>query len=241
MKLIKYLANLGYGSRRDVAALISSGRVTDTRGVRITLDTATWTHDTLRIHDQPLDPAKGVVILLHKPTGYVCSTSDAPPLIYELLPHRFHLRTPVIAPIGRLDRDTSGLLLLTDDGGLNHRLTSPRSKVTKTYRVTLSEPLRGDEASVFQSGTLVLRGETDPLAPASLTLAGPRAADITITEGRYHQVRRMFAAVGNHVETLHRVALGPLHLGALGPGQWRALGADEIEQLSPRASSQSAP
>jgi 16S rRNA pseudouridine516 synthase len=231
VKLIKYLANLGYGTRREVVELIAAGRVTDRDSGRLTLDATDWSHERLRVHGQPLDPAKGVVIMLHKPVGYVCSTSDAPPLVYELLPPRFQQRTPIIATVGRLDRDTSGLLLLTDDGGVNHRLTSPRKVVPKTYRVTLAADLRGDEAAVFVSGTLRLSGETDALRPATLVTTGARSAEITIAEGRYHQVRRMFAAVGNHVTALHRAALGPLHLGTLAPAQWRILADNELALL----------
>jgi 16S rRNA pseudouridine516 synthase len=165
--------------------------------------------------------------MLHKPVGFTCSTRDVPPLIYELLPARFTRRSPVMASVGRLDRDTSGLLLLTDDGALNHRLTAPRAHVAKTYRATLASDLADDAAERFASGTLLLRGETTPLAPATLTPLDARTADLTISEGRYHQVRRMFAATGNHVVSLHRVAFGALTLGDLAAGMWRTLSDEE--------------
>jgi 16S rRNA pseudouridine516 synthase len=138
-----------------------------------------------------------------------------------------------MAPVGRLDRDTSGVLLLTDDGQINHRLTSPRSHVPKVYDVEVTSDLRGDEAELFASGTLLLKGETTPLLPATLELLAPRAARVTLTEGRYHQVRRMFAATGNHVSALHRRAVGGLELGSLGPGQWRVLSPAEVAALLP--------
>jgi 16S rRNA pseudouridine516 synthase len=230
MKLVKHLANLGYGTRREVEWLVAQRRVRDATG-RVLTATSSVEHEDIRVDDEPLDPPQGSVVALHKPEGYVCSTRDVPPLIYGLLPDRFRLRSPLMAPIGRLDRDTSGLLLLTDDGGLNHRVTSPRTHVAKTYEAWLAAPLRGDEAVIFASGTLMLESEPAPLAPASLEILSPTHVRITLTEGRYHQVRRMFVAVGNHVERLHRAAIGSLELGELPPGSWRTLSADDVTRI----------
>lgn len=214
-RLDKLLANLGYGSRQDVRAMIKDGRVTEENG-------------EVRVDGEPLDPPQGLVLMLNKPEGYTCSTSDPGRIVYELLPPRFMRRNPVVAPVGRLDRDSTGLLLLTDDGALSHRLTSPKRHVPKTYEVTLARPLTGEEGAVFASGTLMLRSETTPLAPAELVVTGPASARVTITEGRYHQVKRMFAAVGNHVEGLHRAAIGGLELGDLPEGEWRPLRPEEV-------------
>jgi 16S rRNA pseudouridine516 synthase len=137
----------------------------------------------------------------------------------------------VLSSVGRLDRETSGLLLFTDDGQLLHRIISPKAKITKVYEATLAEDLRGDEGERFASGTLMLEAENEPLAPATLEVLGPRLARLAVTEGRYHQVRRMFAAVGNHVQTLERVAVGGLSLGGLPAGEWRMLGADDIAAI----------
>jgi 16S rRNA pseudouridine516 synthase len=230
MKIIKYLANLGYGTRREVTVMVTHRRVTRRDG-SIVRDGDTFEHDDLLADGIPLDPAPGSVIMLHKPLGYVCSTKDASRLIYELLPSRFPVRSPVMAPIGRLDRDTSGLLLITDDGKINHRLTSPKTHVPKVYDVELASDLTGNEGDVFAGGTLMLDNETAPLLPAALEVIGPRAARITVTEGRYHQVRRMFAAVGNRVVGLHRSSVGGLQLGELESGEWRMLTPGEIEQL----------
>jgi 16S rRNA pseudouridine516 synthase len=169
--------------------------------------------------------------MLHKPFGYTCSTSDPGRVVYELLPERFCRRTPVLASVGRLDRDSTGLLLMTDDGALLHRITAPRSHVPKTYEVTLARPLTGTEEEVFASGALMLRSETTPLAPAVMVATGPNTARITIVEGRYHQIKRMFAAVGNHVEQLHRRAIGGLDLGGLASGKWRLVTPGEIAGL----------
>ena len=230
MKLLKHIANLGYGSRKEVAGLIRAGRVTNRQGLRLGEGDAV-DHDAVRIDGKALDPAPGSVIMLHKPTGYTTSARDVGALVYDLLPARFALRKPLMAPVGRLDRDTSGLLLFTDDGTLLHRLTSPRHHVGKRYRVGLARPLEGSEGALFASGTLMLDGETTPLAPAELVVTGETSAEIVLYEGRYHQVRRMFAATGNHVETLHRLSFGPLGLDGLAEGKWRLLTDDERGSL----------
>lgn len=231
MKLLRYLANLGYGSRRDVEHMITRRRVSRRDGTRLgELDA--FTHDDVLVDGVPLDPPPGTVVALHKPVGYVTSSKDASsPVVYDVLPGRFRFRSPVMAPVGRLDRDTSGLLLLTDDGQLNHRITSPRTHLPKVYEATLASDLRGDEASLFGSGALMLDGESTPLAPATLEVLGPRRARLTLTEGRYHQARRMFAAAGNHVIALHRASLGPLTLDGLVAGEWRLLSSGERESL----------
>jgi 16S rRNA pseudouridine516 synthase len=134
--------------------------------------------------------------------------------------------------VGRLDKATTGLLLLTDDGDLLHRVISPKRHVAKVYRATLARPLVGTEEMLFASGTLVLEGDDKPLAPAVLEPLGPSEARLTVTEGRYHQVRRMFAAVGNHVEALHRERLGALALPEdLAPGQWRRATEAEVTAI----------
>ena len=232
MKIIKYLANLGYGSRREVTEMVYRQAVTRRDG-SIVRDGDTFDHADLLVHSEPVDVPPGALVLLHKPTGLVCSARDATPLIYELLPRRFLLRSPIMAPVGRLDRHTSGLLLITDDGKLNHRLTSPKTHLAKVYDAQLASDLRGDEAAVFESGTLMLDNETVPLLPAALEVLGPRTTRVTLYEGRYHQVRRMFAAVGNHVVALHRRSIGALELGSLPVGQWRELSADELPALLP--------
>lgn len=230
MKLLRMLANLGYGSRRDVTALVREGRVTDASGELLYIDDAP-AHADVRVDGEPIDPPAGLVLMLHKPTGHTCSTKDRGRLVYDLLPPRFARRSPQLSTVGRLDRDTSGLLLLTDDGALLHRIISPKSKLPKVYEATLARPLRGDEAAIFTDGTLVLESEKTPLLPAELEALSPTRARLTLHEGRYHQVRRMFAAVGNHVEALHRSRVGGLELGTLAEGEWRVLAEADIEQL----------
>lgn len=230
MKMVKLIANLGYGSRKDVTLMFREGRITDPDGEVLYADDKV-AHDAIRIDGRPLDPPAGFALMLNKPVGYTCSTKDLGRLIYDLLPPRFRHRSPLLSSVGRLDRDTSGLLLMTDDGQLLHRIVSPKAHLPKVYEATLANDLRGDEGAVFASGTLMLESETTPLKPATLEVLGPRQARLTLTEGRYHQVRRMFAAVGNHVEALHRSRIGGLALGDLPSGQWRSLDASDLQSL----------
>jgi 16S rRNA pseudouridine516 synthase len=170
-----------------------------------------------------------VLILLNKPIGYTCSTKDPGRVVYDLLPERFRFRSPTLSTVGRLDRDTSGLLMLTDDGQLLHRIISPKAELPKIYEVELAEDLRGDEAELFASGTLLLESENTPLAPAQMETVDARHVRLTLVEGRYHQVRRMFAATGNRVLSLHRSRTGNLDLSGLEPGQWRIVPREEAE------------
>lgn len=218
LKLAKHLAGLGYGSRKEVAIAIRDGRVTGEG-------------EDLRFDGEPIDPPHGLVVMLNKPAGFTCSHADQGRLVYELLPPRYQKRDPVLSSVGRLDAETTGLLLFTDDGALLHKLISPKSNLPKTYAASLARPLEGHEAALFASGTLVLRGEDKPCLPARLEVTGERTAALTLTEGRYHQVRRMFAASGNHVEALHRSRFGPLALDGLQEGTWRTLTNEEIASL----------
>ncbi|PWK92681.1 pseudouridine synthase [Fulvimonas soli] len=230
MKLVKLIANLGYGSRREVAWMFREGRITDADGEVLYADDQV-PHARIRLDGEPLDPPPGLVLLMHKPLGATCSRRDPGRVVYDLLPPRYRRREPALSTVGRLDRDTSGLLLVTDDGALLHRIISPRARVEKVYEATLAEDLRGHEGELFASGTLMLESETTPLLPARLRVLGPRHARLVLTEGRYHQVRRMFAAAGNRVETLRRVAIGRLTLEGLQPGAWRVLAPGEVEAV----------
>jgi 16S rRNA pseudouridine516 synthase len=210
--------------------MFRDGRITSPQGEVLYADDQV-DHANIRIDGEPLDPPTGVLLMLHKPTDYTCSTKDPGKIVYDLFPPRFRLRSPVLASVGRLDRDTSGLLLMTDDGTLLHRITHPKSHLAKVYEATLARDLNGDEDELFASGTLMLESEKEPLAPAKLEVISPRQARLTLTEGRYHQARRMFAAVGNHVEALHRSRVGGLELGALSLGEWRTLTVSDTQVL----------
>ncbi|MCA6998591.1 16S rRNA pseudouridine(516) synthase RsuA [Dickeya solani] len=164
--------------------------------------------------------------MLNKPQGYVCSTDDPdhPTILYfidEPVAHKLHAA-------GRLDIDTSGLVLLTDDGQWSHRITSPKHHCEKTYLVTLEQPLAPDTAENFQTG-VQLHGEKNLTRPATLEQISEHQVRLTISEGRYHQVKRMFAAVGNHVVALHRERIGAITLDdALEPGEYRPLTPEEV-------------
>ena len=179
-------------------------------------------HNDIKINDEALDP-ETITILLNKPSGYICSHNDAGSLIYSLLPDRWNRRNPKISTVGRLDVDTTGAIILTDDGDLNHKLTSPKSDVSKIYEVTLAQELRGDEKEIFESGTLMLNGETKPLLSAKLEIITPTFVKIEICEGRYHQVKRMFGAVGNKVIKLHRSKFGNFNVNDLKEGSYKTI------------------
>jgi 16S rRNA pseudouridine516 synthase len=230
MRLVRLIANLGYGSRREVAMMFREGRVTDSTGDVLYADDRR-DHADIRFDGEPLDPPTGLTLMLNKPTGVTCSARDVGRIVYDLLPERFQLRNPQLSTVGRLDRDTSGLLLLTDDGPLLHRIISPKSGIDKVYEASLAEDLRGNEKEVFASGSLMLESEKTPLLPAELVVLEPRRVQLTLHEGRYHQVRRMFAAIGNHVTGLRRLSVGGLGLGTLAEGEWRIVDAGDIKTL----------
>lgn len=233
IRLDKLLANLGYGSRKDVPKLVKRGLVT-LHGKPITdpelkLPLQPSLESELLIDGEPLDPLPGLTLLLHKPLGFSCSHKEEGDVVYELLPERWRAREPALTTVGRLDKETSGLLLLTDDGALVHRITSPKAAIEKRYLATLARPLEGGETEALASGTLMLNGEKEPLLPAGLEIHSPTSVTVSITEGRYHQVRRMFAALGNHVEALHRLSVGGLELPPdLEPGAFLRLSQESL-------------
>ncbi|MES2985153.1 MAG: pseudouridine synthase [Pseudomonadota bacterium] len=235
-RIDRLLATMGYGSRREIQLLADAGRITldgveiDDADARITLSADLSTR--MLIDGAPLDPLPGMVVLLHKPLGATCSHKEAGTLIYDLLPARWRRRDPALSSVGRLDKETSGLLLITDDGALLHRIISPKHHVAKRYRVTLDRPLNGTEEAALLSGTLMLEREEKPLLPVAMETHTPTNVTVTLHEGRYHQVRRMFAALGNHVVALHRETVGGLHLpDDLAPGAYRLLDAAAIAQI----------
>ena len=222
-RLDQLLAATGHGSRHEVRDLIRAGLVT-VRGQTADDPGLKAEAGDVLVEGEPLEAPDGLVVLFHKPVGYVCTHAGSEgPAIYDLLPARWKRRTPPVTSIGRLDKDTSGLLLLTDRGELVQRLTSPRADIAKVYEAEVDALLDDSFVTAFASGTLMLRGEEKPCLPAKLEITAPCHARITLTEGRYHQVRRMFAALGRHVVTLHRTHFGEHALGDLAAGEWRVL------------------
>jgi 16S rRNA pseudouridine516 synthase len=171
----------------------------------------------------------GLLVMFHKPAGLTCSHEERDgPTIYEQLPLQWSSRNPPVTSIGRLDKDATGLLLLTDQGEWVHQLTSPRHKVPKVYEVEVEADLPSGLTELFASGTLQLDDEPKPCLPARLEVIGPRQARLELTEGRYHQVKRMFGSQGCPVIRLHRARFGALELGDLEVGSWRPIQMAEI-------------
>ncbi|MGJ7491776.1 pseudouridine synthase [Variovorax sp. ZT4R33] len=239
MQLQDILYTQGFGTRRVCAGLLQQGFVTIegvvvtdpaadvavVDGLRFTVQGTAWEY-----HDK-------AYVLLHKPAGTECSQKPSTwPSIYTLLPSPLRLRpnkgaVQGVQAIGRLDQDTTGLLLLTDDGQFIHRMGSPKHHVPKVYEVTVKHPLDDAQVQKLLAG-VVLDDDPKPVRAAACEAAGPLQLRLTLTEGKYHQVKRMVAAVGNRVEALHRSQIGALVLPPeLGAGQWRWLGAAEVEAL----------
>jgi 16S rRNA pseudouridine516 synthase len=232
-RLDKLLANLGYGARKDVRHWIKAGWIT-VDGKPATSPAQKVFADQVRLEGKELDHPDGLTIIYHKPLGAVCSRKESGCLIYADFPARWIDRKPPLSSVGRLDKDTSGLLIVTDDGQLNHQLTSPKRHISKTYAVTLHQPLDGSETARFASGTLMLEDDDRPCLPAELSIASETEAELILHEGRYHQVRRMFAAVGNHVTALTRTHIGALSLQdtALTAGKYKTTTPAELMRLA---------
>jgi 16S rRNA pseudouridine516 synthase len=240
MQLQDVLFSQGFGTRRVCAGLVQQGHVSvngqavteaaaefEVEGLRFTVDGVEWEY-----HEK-------AYLMLHKPAGTECSRKpSAYPSIYTLLPSPLRQRpqkaaTQGVQAVGRLDQDTTGLLLLTDDGQFIHRMSSPRHHVPKVYEVTVKHAVDERQVSRLLEG-VVLDDDPQPVRAAACEVAGDKLLRLTLTEGKYHQVKRMIAAVGNRVEALHRSRIGGLVLpDDLLPGQWRWLSAADLALLKP--------
>ena len=216
-RLDKLLSQRGYCTRREVrgagARIQVGGRPARSYDEKVDPAEVTW-------DGEPLDP-ETLLILLHKPAGYTCSHRDLPPLVFELLPERWLRRNPALNSVGRLDKDTTGVLLLTDDGALLHRLTSPKARLPKIYEVTLERKPTDEELEQVRAGGLIL--EDKPLLPAPVERSGPLQVRLELVEGRYHQIKRTFALLGNAVTRLHRSRVGEWTVAGLEPAEYRIL------------------
>jgi len=222
-RIDQVLSSLGYCSRSEARSWVRRGRVI-ANGRPVEAADEKHLVSSLRIDGEPADAPDGLLVLLHKPAGYVCSHDKSEgPTVYELLPTRWTRRNPSITSVGRLDRDTTGVLLLTDLGELVQRWTSPRHKFSKIYEVTVVAPLCEELVAIFAAGELKLEGESKPCLPAHLAIIDSHHAKLELIEGRYHQVKRMFASQGCQVTQLHRSQFAEFELGELKPGQWRSL------------------
>ena len=242
MNIQDLLYSQGFGTRRICAGLVQQGLVE----LGATDDAEKWAvcqdetevavSDGMRFRVQGVDWQYGdkAYIALHKPAGTECSQKPSRyPSVYSLLPAPLRQRPARgviqgVQAVGRLDQDTTGLLLLSDDGQFIHRMSSPKKKVPKVYRVTAKHPILEDQIARLLEG-VVLDDDPKPVRAAACISTGSHCIEMTLTQGKYHQVKRMLAAVGNRVEALHRQSIGAYSLPYdLAPGQWRWLSAGEL-------------
>lgn len=226
MRLDKFVCDSTGLTRSQAGKLIRQGEVTVNGQLCKQPATQLKVTDQVMLDDELLELTGPRYFMLHKPAGYVCSTDDPDHnTVFTLMdePALDKLHT-----VGRLDLDTTGLLLITDDGQWSHKISSPRHHCAKTYRAWLADPVEPSAIALFAEGVM-LRGEQQATKPAQLVIVSPTECLLTIHEGRYHQVKRMFAAIGNKVVRLHREQVGPLQLDAnLSEGQYRLLTAAEV-------------
>lgn len=229
-RLDKLLASTGLWSRSEVKTLIRQQRVT-LRGERaVSPEQKCQAQDEICVDGQSVDCGGFVYLMMHKPAGVLSATEDASQrTVLELLPPQY--RKKGVFPVGRLDKDTTGLLLLTDDGALAHRLLSPKRHVDKVYYARVDGLLDETDVRAFADGMTLGDGTRCMSAELEL-LEGGAACRVTLREGKYHQVKRMLAARGKPVTALHRLSMGALRLDpALEPGQWRPLTGEEVRLL----------
>ncbi len=217
------MSSCGYCSRGESRGWVKRGRVTIAGKPATRSDEKVFASDVC-VDGEPIEQPEGLLAVFHKPMGCVCSRDEREGTsVYDLLPERWSHRNPPVSSVGRLDKETTGVLLITDQGDLVHRWTSPRHKIPKVYEVTIAGGLKPELVSLFASGTLWLEGENDPCLPAKLELLGPEQARLELIEGRFHQVRRMFASQNLLVTQLHRSRFGDFTADDLAPGTWRFL------------------
>lgn len=226
MRLDKLLANATTLSRSKVKSMIKKNSVTVNAIVNTDPACKVTLNDKVRINGQLVEFPRDRYFLLHKPAGYICSAADEEyPSALKILSlsetKDFHFA-------GRLDQDTTGLVLITNDGDWSHRVTSPRKKCQKTYKVWLKSPISERQKRQLENGVL-LKNESKPTLPARVETVGSQIINLSLSEGRYHQVKRMLAAVDNRVIRLHRESIGRLCLGELKEGEWRELTPQEID------------
>lgn len=235
LRLDRLLSNLGYASRKEIAAACRDGRVMldgdEISDASQAIPLGLVRTGKLLFDGEVVDPPAPLTLMLHKPVGYTCSHKEAGALVYDLLPGRFRVRKPALSSVGRLDKDSSGQLLFTDDGDLLHRIIHPKTHAPKHYRVKVQQTLHGDETDLFSAGTFMLEGDDKPLEPAIWRAETSNSGVMILTEGRYHQIRRMFAARNNPVTALHRFQTGGLALGELKEGVYRVLSPEDVQSI----------
>ncbi|SMF40281.1 16S rRNA pseudouridine516 synthase [Alteromonadaceae bacterium Bs31] len=233
MRLDKFLADNSPYSRKQVASLIKQGRIRINSERASSSSVKLGREDSVTLDEQVIEPFGDYYLMLNKPVGYVSATSDSVhatviDLLHSALPSKL-LKSLQIA--GRLDIDTTGLVLLTNDGQWNHAITAPSRACSKVYLVETENDISPETEVIFNQGIL-LHGEKKPTRPATIQQLGPRKARLSIAEGKYHQVKRMFAACNNRVVSLHRMSVGAISLDEkLAQGEYRRLSADEVQSV----------
>jgi len=229
MRLDYFLAHSAGLTRKEAKQLISRGAVTVEGEAKPKANLQLRPDQAVTVHGERVQPPGHRYLMLHKPVDVVCSTEDlGHRTVLDLLPPELRAQ---VHPAGRLDRDTTGLVLLTSDGQWSHRLTSPNHACGKRYRVQCADPVSDEDMQALREGVL-LRGEDKPTLPAQVERLDEACLLLTIREGRYHQVKRMLAACGNKVLGLHREQIGEIQLdAALAPGEYRALTEDEVASI----------
>ncbi len=223
IRVDQLLSRYGYCSRREAHAWARAGRIT-LDGVPLKDTSERVDAKSVLVDGASVEAVDGLLAMFHKPLAVVCSRDGREgPSVFDLLPPQWSQRNPPVASVGRLDKDTTGLLLITDAGEWVHRWTSPKHNHEKTYEVTFEGEPKPGMVEWFASGALRLEGEGRCCLPAKLVFEGPGRALLHLVEGRFHQVRRMFAAAGLTVIRLHRPRFGPYELGDLAEGSWRLL------------------
>lgn len=235
LRLDKLLSNLGYCSRKEAVGVVKQGRVL-LDGHRFSRHDDDVAHEDvlsgrLTFDGEPLDPPSPFTVMLHKPAGFICSHDEKGRLIYDLLPERWQARNPQLSCAGRLDKESTGQVIITDDGELLHKVIHPKTHAAKYYEVTLEKTLRGDEAALFASGEFLMEGDAKPLKAAVWNARSDNSGIMQLQEGRYHQIRRMFETLGNKVVALHRFQTGGLALGDVPEGEYRVLLRSDLEAL----------
>jgi 16S rRNA pseudouridine516 synthase len=229
MRLDKFIGNNTEFSRTQIHIAIKQGLIFINDDLVVKTNAQIKAGDKVVFDGNPIEERQPRYLMLHKPAGYVSANSDSEhPTVLDLIDLPFKQDLQIV---GRLDLDTTGLILLTDDGQWNHKITSPKHLHTKSYLVTTANAIEESAKALFAEGIL-LKGESKPTLSAELTILSSHQARISICEGKYHQVKRMFAAIGNHVVSLHRERIGTISLDAdLPPGKYRPLTRDEIASV----------
>ena len=241
MQLQQMLYTQGFGTRRVCAGLVQQGLVTVAGQAHTDSATEIEVADGMpfTVKGKPWEYHEKAYLMMNKPAGYECSQKPgAWPSVYSLLPGPLRQRpgkisTPGVQAIGRLDQDTTGLLLFSDDGAFIHRMASPKHHVPKIYRVKCAEPVEDAQVKALLEG-VVLNDDPQPVRAAAVDIHAPYELDLTLTEGKYHQVKRMIAAAGTSVAALRRWRSGELELPAdLEPGQWRWIDPATVSSRAP--------